>query len=174
MQSSGSCEEVHMRLQTLIILVLLYAAGFSSPTHQTSETASNMMMLQPSTALATTDSDPISIINNLGFRDLGLPGAGTKDDPYRIEGLNFQLNASASYTAIQIYYTDAYFAIRDCSISGYIEYNEGWPDVRGGGISLWNTSNGLIERNIFSNFSYGVYMPLNVLFLITTSDPPSM
>ena len=102
-----------MRLQTLIILVLLCAAGFSSPTHQTSETASNMMMLQPSTALATTDSDPISIINNLGFRDLGLPGAGTKDDPYRIEGLNFQLNASASYTAIQIHYTDAYFAIRD-------------------------------------------------------------
>ncbi|MHA1200175.1 MAG: right-handed parallel beta-helix repeat-containing protein [Candidatus Heimdallarchaeaceae archaeon] len=56
--------------------------------------------------------DPILIMNDQNFTDYGLPGNGTEEDPYIIEG--YHINGTLD--AIRITETTKYFVIRNCRL----------------------------------------------------------
>jgi hypothetical protein len=59
-----------------------------------------------------TNHGPIEIKSNDDFFALGLPGSGTKADPFRISDLSI----STEYTCINISNVDAFFTISNCSL----------------------------------------------------------
>ena len=81
-----------------------------------------------------TNHVPIFINGTSDFGAQGWPGSGTADDPYLIEGLN--ITANVGKPCIEIINVHSYFVIRDV-----------WLKVfnNGRGISLDNTSHGMIE-----------------------------
>ncbi len=62
------------------------------------------------------DHEPIVIITDQNFTDYGFPGAGTEEDPYRIE--NYKILSSKN-TGIYIASTTKHFTIRHCYINVY-------------------------------------------------------
>jgi parallel beta-helix repeat protein len=78
-------------------------------------------------------------------------GSGTENDPYIIENWNIVDDGSTN-AGLFINNTDAYFVIRNCSVSNYSDYYED-------GIRLNNVENGRIEDSqVYNNdFGIGVY-----------------
>jgi parallel beta-helix repeat protein len=78
---------------------------------------------------------------------MGLPGSGSQNDPYRIEGFSI----SDSDACINITGTTAYIIIQDCILT---QTSEGFAF----GIYLWNVSNCyVIDCNVDVGY-WGVYM----------------
>ena len=94
--------------------------------------------------------DPVQIDETLpGFtwadwvKKPWIKGSGTIDDPYMIK--NVVINGEDSPFCLEIWNSEAYFKIMDC-----IFYNTKPPvDERNAGISIVNTRNGIIFRNLF-------------------------
>ena len=79
-------------------------------------------------------------------------GNGTKINPYRLE--NITIKNSESY--INIYNSDVYFILKDCTLSNDSISETGfYPGI---GIYLKNVSNGYIQNNNISQLLYGIYM----------------
>ena len=79
-------------------------------------------------------------------------GNGTKINPYRLE--NITIKNSESY--INIYNSDVYFILKDCTL-----VNDSISETgiySGIGIYLKNISNGCIQNNNISQLTYGIYM----------------
>ncbi|MFX1513441.1 MAG: NosD domain-containing protein, partial [Promethearchaeota archaeon] len=89
---------------------------------------------------------PIWINENSDFLDFDLPGSGTENDPYIIEGYTFITNK----TLIFIQNITKYFMIRKVYLSGLDGENEG--------ITLNNTNNGTIRNNIIEHTEIGIYL----------------
>ncbi len=89
---------------------------------------------------------PISIDSNGDFITLGLPGAGTIDDPFVLKRLNI---TDTTTDLIYIRDTTAYFIIRDCLLNSTYGtmYN---------GIFLERVQHGTIINNTILNCNYGV------------------
>ncbi|MHA2330545.1 MAG: right-handed parallel beta-helix repeat-containing protein [Candidatus Hodarchaeales archaeon] len=83
-----------------------------------------------------TSHAPISIFSNDDFSLLGFPGAGTADDPYRIEGLEI---TASSGTLISIIDTTAHFRISDNLLDGLSAAEHG--------LWLYNVKHGTVENN---------------------------
>jgi parallel beta-helix repeat protein len=83
----------------------------------------------------------IRINNDDDFESLGLPGDGSSDNPYRIEGKYFSFDANGIY----IQNTTKYFVIKNCSFDSLLS-----------GLSIHNIENhtATIENNIFLNNTF--------------------
>jgi parallel beta-helix repeat protein len=101
-----------------------------------------------------TNHGPIEIKSNDDFFALGLPGSGTKADPFRISDLSI----STEYTCINISNVDAFFTISNCSLFFNGDWYPGSGDWRSNGVALYNTSNGIIESCRISNKSIGIFL----------------
>ncbi len=99
----------------------------------------------------------IYISHNDNFSALGFPGTGSSLNPYRIEGLFFDLeNEYANRSAIQIVNTTAHFVIQDCEFIGYSELGEPlYDDML---IFMKNVTNGIVRDNKFNDAMYGVFI----------------
>ena len=91
---------------------------------------------------------PLQIRNNQDFVDMGLPGAGTQNNPYVLEGLDIVGNDEV---AIEVWNTDVYFVIRNCQITTtnvtaiiFLNVSHGKIsslEITGGGITFEQSSN---------------------------------
>ncbi len=91
--------------------------------------------------------EPIIIWNDSDFSEYGLPGRGTKNDPYRIE--NYNITTSDLY-AIYIFGTIDYFVIENC----YLESSN--EDGYGIYIEGVNKGTAKIYNNTLSNCYHGI------------------
>jgi parallel beta-helix repeat protein len=131
--------------------------------------------MQSQPILAFTNSSEIIINNNSDFISLGFPGSGSRQNPYRIEGLNITL---PNIDLIRISDTDAHFIVKDNFLNG------SYTNANVAAISLTNVSNGIIQNNtivhgylgiesrgsnwisiinnsIHDNFDYAIYVSSN-------------
>ena len=105
----------------------------------------NQSVVFAKTNVSTPDStvlvahSPVEIKSDQDFVDLGLPGSGTKEDPYIIE--NYEIDVSIAKDGISIEDTTKFFIIRGCEISGALK-----------GISIENVTSG--TAIITSNYCY--------------------
>ncbi|MFX1262597.1 MAG: right-handed parallel beta-helix repeat-containing protein [Promethearchaeota archaeon] len=93
----------------------------------------------------------IIIRSDSDFEDLNLPGNGTSDDPYLIEGRWISSNpVFGGSFCISIRNTAAYVVIRDCTLSA----------TRTGGITVdfTDATNIIIENCDISNSRFGVWV----------------
>ncbi|MFX1607216.1 MAG: nitrous oxide reductase family maturation protein NosD [Promethearchaeota archaeon] len=108
---------------------------------------------------------PISISSNAQFNEsYSFPGNGSKTNPYVIENLFISLNTSDwgthGYSCIEISNTDCYFVIHNCTLMGYVrwdddpQYVEPVIDIKGSGIRLVDVENAEIYNNtiVVTNF----------------------
>ena len=101
--------------------------------------------------IATAGHIPHSVIlidGDADFASQGWPGAGTDEDPYRIENLDIP---GGSDDCIGIWNTRAHFIILNCTVRD----NEG---VGGIGIHLLNVSNAQLVNNLCEDNSLGIFM----------------
>ncbi|MGV9103939.1 MAG: NosD domain-containing protein [Candidatus Thorarchaeota archaeon] len=124
----------------LLYLVLFSALQVSRVGYRETENA-NSIEGPRNKSMKVSDS-PITITSNEDFESLGFPGSGTEGDPYRIEDLS--IDGNDDY-CIQINDTTAWFRVQDCTFHG------AWH-----AIELWNTSNGEVRRNNFTENHVGV------------------
>ncbi|MFQ5981207.1 MAG: nitrous oxide reductase family maturation protein NosD [Candidatus Heimdallarchaeota archaeon] len=112
-----------------------------------------------------TAHDPIAITVDSDFEEQGFPGAGTKDDPYRIEGFNItSTNGSTSdpHALISIKNTSAHFLVAENFLNGLtkIEVRRFEPELNPNvsvGIKVIYANNGKIRENqITSTAKYGI------------------
>ncbi|UCE11433.1 MAG: right-handed parallel beta-helix repeat-containing protein [Candidatus Thorarchaeota archaeon] len=113
-----------------------------------------------SAALIRVSDNPILIIDDSNFTDLGFPGSGTGDDPYVISNLEF----STSGTAITIIETVSYFVIRDCTFS------RDSPENNSFGVSFQMVRNGRVENCTFSSLDIGIILDASVNCRITRCE----
>jgi len=90
----------------------------------------------------------ISINDDADFASQGYLGAGTDEDPYRIE--NFDIEGGSD-TCIGIWNTRAHFIILNCTVRD----NEGTGGI---GIHLLNVSNAQLVNNLCEDNSLGIFM----------------
>ncbi|MHA1946252.1 MAG: right-handed parallel beta-helix repeat-containing protein [Candidatus Hodarchaeales archaeon] len=116
----------------------------------------NLLKTSISSSTATPH-DPIMIESNADFS--GFPGTGTINDPFRIE--NFTITGFDA-TLISVSNTDVHFRMKNCVLDGV---------GTGTGISLFNTSNGVIENNIIRNVEgCGIYVENSSIITIDMND----
>lgn len=175
-----------------IILILGVLSAFSYPAnpqtlgvnHNSSlSEPSNLVNLNPSLSKSTPNippkglslqstsnsqfaaHDPIAISTDSDFEAQGFPGAGTKDDPYRIEGLNItSTNGSISdpNALISIQNTRAHFLVAENFLNGLtkIELRRFEPELLPNvsvGIKVIYANNGKIRENqVTSTAKYGI------------------
>jgi len=99
----------------------------------------------------SVESVPLRIESNEEFIALGLPGQGTKENPFRLENLEFDLSISGGNYAIYIFDTNVSFIIQECAFTGKLSSPYGF------GIYLWNVSNFEIMNNNFTRVNSGVW-----------------
>ncbi|MDD1771384.1 MAG: right-handed parallel beta-helix repeat-containing protein [Methanomassiliicoccales archaeon] len=80
-------------------------------------------------------------------------GTGTKANPYIISGL--VIECDANQTAINIMNTDAYFSIRDCSMTAISQDNID-KGSSSSGVELVNVTNGRLSDLAINGFVYGI------------------
>ncbi len=90
----------------------------------------------------------ISINGDADFASQGWPGAGTDEDPYRIENYNI---TGGSDDCIAIWNTRAHFIILNCTVRD----NGGAGGI---GIHLLNVSNAQLVSNLCEDNTYGMRM----------------
>lgn len=91
---------------------------------------------------------PIAIVGNTALNNTASSGNGTVNNPYIIE--DKIINASAANSGINITNTNAYFIIRNCTITDSNVF---------AGILLENVTNGKLENNTLNNnFYVGIYL----------------
>ncbi|MHA2233423.1 MAG: right-handed parallel beta-helix repeat-containing protein, partial [Candidatus Hodarchaeales archaeon] len=109
--------------------------------------------------------EPIAISADSDFEEQGFPGAGTKADPYRIEGFNItSTNGSTSdpHALISIQNTSAHFLVAENFLNGLakIEVRRFEPELNPNvsvGIKVIYANNGKIRENqITSTAKYGI------------------
>ncbi|MBN1389643.1 MAG: right-handed parallel beta-helix repeat-containing protein [Candidatus Thermoplasmatota archaeon] len=107
---------------------------------------------------------PIHIYNNFSQKasEEGWPGAGTENDPYRIEDLD--IDATGSSFGIFIGGTEEHFVILDCHVHN--ADTETSPQYKGNGIYLVGVSNGIIRDNMIYDNEYQNIM-LNTCLNVT-------
>ncbi|MCE7735416.1 MAG: hypothetical protein GPJ54_11095 [Candidatus Heimdallarchaeota archaeon] len=98
--------------------------------------------LVQSTSIDYNETSPISIFGNAGFN--GYPGAGTVEDPYRIEGWNI----TGSGNLIHVSGTTAHFSVRNNYLNG--------RNSNDYGIWITNLVNGTISNNIITGVGAGI------------------
>ena len=94
-------------LMICVILLIIPEVPFFEEV--VSKTNGNLEVESMNFDLNYVDSAPIVITDNTNFTTLGFPGAGTKSDPYIIEGLKI----NSTDDCINIKDTTAHFIIRD-------------------------------------------------------------
>ncbi|MGY5878668.1 MAG: NosD domain-containing protein [Candidatus Thorarchaeota archaeon] len=92
----------------------------------------------------TSDDPQVVIIGNSDFVDQNWPGAGTAENPYRIENLTI----TDPDMCIYIEDTDVHFIIRNCTFSG--DY---WDTY---GVRLDNVTNGVVDSCDMSDLEGGI------------------
>ena len=90
----------------------------------------------------------IAVDGDADFASQPWPGAGTDEDPYRIENLDIE---GGSDNCIEIWNTRAHFIILNCTVRD----NEGAGGI---GIHLLNVSNAQLVNNLCENNTYGMRM----------------
>ncbi len=99
---------------------------------------------------ALEDHAAIDINSDGDFVSLGLPGTGTKEDPYRIE--NYNITEEQSFSGISVSGTTKHFIIQNCYISSTLS-----------GISLFSVEKGTCK--IINNTSINNhYSGINILY----------
>jgi parallel beta-helix repeat protein len=101
--------------------------------------------------IATAGHKPHSVIlidGDADFASQPWPGAGTDEDPYRIENLDIE---GGSDDCIVIWNTRAHFIILNCTVRD----NKGAGGI---GIHLLNVSNAQLVNNLCENNTYGMRM----------------
>lgn len=106
--------------------------------------------------LATLNSPPISILGNAGLNATATSGDGSLANPYIIE--NTIVNASGSAYGIAISDTNAYFILRNCTVTNAVYQ----------GIELINVTNGRIENTTVLHNSIGIYIEDSNVNTVTT------
>ena len=119
----------------LVIFLIISRIGVSSIYVLSSPTA-----LAPNQDEVYTPTNHMHIWSNEDFATLVIPGSGTLEDPYLIEGYEF---STLENDLIFISDTNVYFIIRNNLLPGENSNN-------GFGIHLQNVRNGLIENNIIT------------------------
>ncbi len=98
-------------LHLILLLLSLSLISVSDPSSPSIESQSSY---PPGTAATSaTPHAPIVITSNTDFVSQGWPGNGSIDDPFVIEGLFIRTQEGS---CVQVYRTDAYFVIRDCTL----------------------------------------------------------
>ena len=113
----------------------------------TRTTYPNLLNYQVSLTSATTIHSPIVINHNDNFTTMGLPGIGSQNDPFRIEGFSI----SDTDACINITGTSAFVSIQDCILTDI-------SDSFAFGVSLWNVSNCYVIRCDIDVEYWGVWM----------------
>ncbi|TFF95301.1 hypothetical protein EU546_03540 [Candidatus Thorarchaeota archaeon] len=91
-------------------------------------------------------SEPIRIAGDGDFEELGLPGSGTRDSPYRIENLLILSNQ----TCIDVRDTRSWFEIANCTLTSNTHGKSG--------VRLTNVSHATITECHVTNMLDGVYL----------------
>ncbi len=83
------------------------------------------------------------------------PGDGSENNPYIVEG--YEIDAQGEGNCIYIGNTTVHFIIRNCYLHNTSYHSS--PYFEGAGITLYNTTSGIIENNTCSNNGhYGIYL----------------
>ncbi|MHA1401805.1 MAG: NosD domain-containing protein [Candidatus Heimdallarchaeaceae archaeon] len=99
------------------------------------------------------DHEPIVITTDQNFTDYGFPGAGTQEDPYRIE--NYSITALVSFEyGVYIENTNSYFIVQNCHIE-----NTNSPGIYGIYIKNVLSNSATIFNNTCINTAIGIYSP---------------
>jgi len=98
-----------------------------------------------------TPEDPIRIDSDEDFTSENgvISGNGTEENPYIIEG--YSINGEGERYGIFIGNTSSHFVIKDCFIYGVWYDDYVWPYFSNSGITLYNVSNGTIDKNIINS-----------------------
>ena len=100
----------------------------------------------------------IRINNDTDFADQasqeGWPGDGSQSNPYIISG--WDIDAQGAGNAIYIGNTTSYFIVKNCYLYNASWYS--WPYFGGAGITLYNTTHGIILNNSCEDNKYGIYL----------------
>jgi len=113
------------------------------------------MTQSPGNRYITTElSIPITISSNDDFGNLGFPGEGTPENPYRIEGLTFLVNYTGERTALTIHSTNASFIIQNCNFTGELHFEDDWFVPYNTALNMWDVRNGVITNNTFQDMQW--------------------
>lgn len=83
---------------------------------------------------------------------LGIPGNGSADNPYVLEGLSIDVQSKGA--AVYIGNTTAHFVIRHCYLSNASD--SGSMFAPGAAVSLFNVSNGTVHENSLTGSKHGL------------------
>ncbi|MFW9945159.1 MAG: right-handed parallel beta-helix repeat-containing protein, partial [Candidatus Sifarchaeia archaeon] len=120
--------------------VELVILSFVEPAHSTTQIQYSKVRFTP----AQTGSDPPLLVDSDSeMANLELPGDGSPDNPYLIQGLNI----SAESPCIRIADVSASFLIRDCFLRA----------SAGTCLRLTNVSDGRVEDCVIVGTEYAVY-----------------
>lgn len=106
------------------------------------------MLITSKNAEAYVIHNPITIIGNSDFTSANgvTGGSGTSLDPYIIDG--WEIDGSSSFSAIEIYDTDAYFIIRNVNLHSSLFF----------GIICDMCTNGIIEDSTITDNFVGLWL----------------
>lgn len=159
-----------------MVLVLITGSMFSA--HSTdfrlnSGTVDKNVRLFLSSSQSYVVHAPILIESDGDFGSYNFSGAGTREDPYLIEGYNITSLGALSY-AIDISNTNVFFVVNNCIVYtdyigiGFYDVASGTSKVignkiisltgEGGGILLGSMENCTITNNIATNFMQGIHL----------------
>lgn len=139
---------IKMKNQKNIILNLLFVflvlSIFTSNIYKNETYCLDSQFKQSTPNLDLVTHSPIIIESDDDF--LSLPGTGSEEDPYRIEGYNITTTESF---CIRIVYTSKSFTINNCFFSS------NWTSIQIGSLSDCHVN---ISNNVFSNNGFnGIY-----------------
>ena len=160
--------KIFLTLMLLLCLILLQLTNSENTSHKRSPLEPpNYPVLEPaqktsSHPLTTSKRpsqyiahDPILIRRNTDFAALGFPGDGTKENPYRIEGLNITSSTTdfvyshGPIGLIHIENTTMYFHVKDNLVNGVSRELVA-------GISLVDAQHGTLATNTIRNTREGI------------------
>ena len=115
--------------------------------------------------------DPIVITDDGDFEDLGIPGSGTQDDPYVIEGYEIEVSPdSGVFAGIFVAGVSSYFKIVNCHVIGPGTYGvngivvwfcdnflgmwDCWVEGCNVGLGFWNCSHPVTIHNCTAEECY--------------------
>ncbi len=142
----------------IFILMVLLSVGASAMGHGVQENGARHAVTL--NGVRYIEHDPIRINNDTEFEEFAraenLSGNGTPDNPYIITGLS--INGSAGNDGIFIGNTTVYFVIENCYIyySGFLSA----PFFGGNGITVYNSTHGILRNNTLYNNEEGIQLRL--------------
>ena len=112
--------------------------------------------------IVRTPHAPIRVYNDTQLHDLGFPGEGTAEDPYRIENLNIDSSAYDIWPGLILAFTSKHVIVSNCSISNAtngLMFNDGGKpaDVFASQVFVYKASNIMLSSCVVqSTLSAGV------------------